>query len=139
MRLNNIPYISFKIIVTLILICIGFLGIIRSLGLFYSIGKVTFPPLTHIFALGVFITSCLFLAIAVSHNFNPVSKLLKASLASFSILILLPLLFCLIMTVSHGSWMFLGTFLLFCAIFILPMALVLFSNKLTFRRSHTTA
>lgn len=139
MRLNKILYIGFKIFVTLILVCIGFLGIVRSLGLFYSIGKVTIPAPIHALALGVFITSCLFLAMAVTHNFNPVSKLLKASLASFSILILLPLLFVLIVTVSHGSWIFLGPFLLFSALCVLPMALVLFSNKLTFKRSLTNA
>ena len=137
MSLKNIPYISFKVIVTLCLVCIGFLGITRSLGIFYTIGKVSIPPLIHTLALGIFITSCLFLAMAVSHNFNPVSKLLKASLVSFAILIFLPLLFCLLVILSHGSWMFLGIFLILCGAFIIPMALVLLSNKLTYRRSAT--
>lgn len=139
MSLKNITYIIFKIIVTLCLVCIGFLGIVRSLGVFYSIGKISIPPLIHAMALGIFITSCLFLAMAVTHNFSPVPKLLKASLASFSTLVFLPILFCLVMIVNRGSLMFLTPFLVFSTVFIVPMALVLVSNKLTYRRSDTAA
>lgn len=139
MGLKNTSYIGFKTIVTIILICIGFLGIIRSLGMFYSIGKISIPPLIHALTLGIFITSCLFMAMAVCHNFNPVSKLLKASLASFSILILPPCLFSLIMTIAHGSWVFSVPFLILCSAFMFPMALILLSNKLTYRRSAKAA
>ena len=139
MSLKDIAYFSFKIIVTLILIYIGFRGMTASLEFFHSIGEISKFPLFEVFTLGVFINSCLFLAIAVSHNFNPVSKLLKASLINFSVLILLPCLFCFAVDASHGSWMFLLPFLAFSTLFIGPMALVLLSNKLTVRRSPKTA
>lgn len=134
MTAKSITYFSFKLIVTVILVYIGFLGIIRSVGLFYSYATISQFPLLEALTFGVFINSCLFLAMAVSHNFYPVSKLLKASLLNFWILILLPCLFCLIITASHGTWSFLLPFLLFCGAFILPIALVLLSNKLTYSR-----
>ena len=107
--------------------------------MFYSVGQISIPPLIHALTLGIFITSCLFMAMAICHNLNPVSKLLKASLASFLILIFLPSLFAMINIAKHGSWTFMVPFLIFCGAFVIPMTLVLLSNKLTLRRSATAA
>ena len=131
MDFKKFRYHAVKVFVTLILLYIGAMGILGSLGFLGRLrGGTLFDA---ILPLGIFLTSSLFLAMGVLHYRNSVTTLLKTTMAVFGLFILLPILFASIVFLNIGLMSFVASFLFFISIFVVPLGLLYISNKMTLK------